>query len=768
MRLARPLSRILSAVIGAVLLACGPGTERHSLERIRLEPLDGAALERAVVKVVARRGVPGDLAPWTVEPPTYELVREPVGADGTERNGVYLLEPGLYRIWIPGPFDRATFEHVELALRSESIVTIYAWLRREDGGVQHAASRLVSRPSAEVELIDIDFSHVEAAATPYDRLELSLRIRRATTVFGVDLIRVPPPARLPQLASGAALFPIRDDARRCVGLSTRVPLTGHFDVPHDGVLAVSFGWPPDVIEAEVRLRLEVRVEGRAGRTVERRYAVPRNDWRQVRIDLSELGQTSATATFVLHTSGDGESLCALGIPEVYTPRTRPSTVLLAISDTHRYDHMGSSKRAVDARTPVLDELAQRGVVFDNCYSPANVTLPSHVAVMTGVHPRDTRVLTNYSPISSAAVTLAERFRDAGYRTLAVVSTRHLGDPDSGLGQGFDRMSWPTMDDFARDAGDSIDALVSWISDCEDQPLFVWLHLFDAHMPYDAPEEFLRLHYPQERDPASPKLPEPTFPLPVEFEGVRDVDYLRAIYRAEISYLDDRLRRVFDIGRLREGVIAFTADHGEGLGEHGVWWSHSGLYPDSLHVPLILRWPDGPVGVREARGVSLVDLPRTLLDLAGLGHAEFPGVSLATFDDPTETERFAISSAATDASITAGSWHFILALRAHTLGAKRYGDRRYFEQHQAELYDLSTDPTCSNDLLAAEHATAARLRSRLITWLLEAQDLGVRADGNRDQETLGALAELGYAAAPEGDDDADLFDPACECAQCELF
>src|SRR6185295_16663370 len=107
------------------------------------------------------------------------------------------------------------------------------------------------------------------------------------------------------------------------------------------------------------------------------------------------------------------------------------------------------------------------------------------------------------------------------------------------------------------------------------PTFVWLHVFDAHTPYEPPKEFESIYWPN--DGVARELAAPTREVP-PIAHVRvpddDFDRVRARYRGEVSFLDTQLARAFDHPRLANGVIAFTADHGESLGEHGVYWDHA--------------------------------------------------------------------------------------------------------------------------------------------------------------------------------------------------
>ena len=164
-----------------------------------------------------------------------------------------------------------------------------------------------------------------------------------------------------------------------------------------------------------------------------------------------------------------------GFPGVEGP------VLICVMDGVGVGRRDESDAVWLARTPTLDRLAARGVLFEDCVSSANVTLPSHAALMTGTSPRDTGVVNNADFLGDDPVTLAERFRDAGWVTYAAVSAGGLLDDRSGLGQGFDRMAesgWRSLS-----ARDRVPLLEDWLDEATEKPIFVWLHVFDAHAPY---------------------------------------------------------------------------------------------------------------------------------------------------------------------------------------------------------------------------------------------------------------------------------------------
>jgi arylsulfatase A-like enzyme len=444
------------------------------------------------------------------------------------------------------------------------------------------------------------------------------------------------------------------------------------------------------------------------------------------------------------------------------PDESAPTVLLITSDTHRADHVGFAAEGVSIATPVIDALAERGVVFEDCFAPVNVTNPSHVALMTARSLRTTGVRTNFSRLSDAAPTLAEAFSDAGWMTMAAVSTRHLGADGSGLGQGFDSMSWPRANPRRR-AEDTLADVIRWLPAAEGRPLFLWLHVFDAHWPYEPESDWVDHYYPSGRDPRDPSLPELAVDpgrFKSELKGLRDLDWPRAQYKAEISgqdaLLDDLLKRP----RFREGVVAFVSDHGESLGEHGVFFDHVGLYPSVLHIPLVLAGPGVPVGKRSERPVMHTDLGRTLLDLAGLQDVPFPGTDLLS--SKSIEPRFGIEGYGLSASMTHNGLHLVLNLSAREIESAL----QRAEHHEVEIYDLTDDPSCRNNLIDDRFEIAEAMRARLVEWLEEVPDRGWAEQREDDAAFLESLKQLGYVE-PTQNVSAHLWQPD-ECAWCQRF
>lgn len=482
-------------------------------------------------------------------------------------------------------------------------------------------------------------------------------------------------------------------------------------------------------------------------------------WQDAALDLEMAAGEPFEITVELEDAAGAPAALALDPGAVFRPVASPPTVVLVTSDTHRGDHVEGAPRAAALTTPALRELAARGVTFVDCFSTTNVTVPSHVAMLTGLHPRDSGVTDNRTRLSREPVTLAEVFSASGFRTIAVTSLNLLSPQHSNLAQGFDVTAWTQA---TRRSDKAVEVALRELDEARGRPVFAWIHVFDAHGPYEPPPPFDRAFYGSGRDPSrsGDEAGEATGKIPPYLEGVRDLEYVRALYRGEIGYLDAQLARLLAHPRVATGVVAFTGDHGEVLGRHGIWWAHKDVYPDTLHVPLILAWPGAPAGERRADPVLNVDVGRTLLDLAGLSEAPFPGRDLSG-PAAAPAPRFALGGGRWEAAANDGRWHLILQLAADPDDERH--DRR--ERHAVELFDLEDDPGCEHDRSASEREVARALREKLVEWLAGWRGERFAELRHGDPATLRDLAQLGYASGEAPSAAGLLLDPACACAQC---
>jgi len=578
-------------------------------------------------------------------------------------------------------------------------------------------------------------------------------------------------------APAAQVLSIGDEWRRAQRISVSAPLTTTLRAVPGHTLRFSYGLPVGPVGPGGDVTLRVRLEGRDGETREKTWEIsPLEEtirWRQAGVPLDGLGEQEVDVRWdLLGGEGAADVACAVGEVSVVRPGKRGGVVLLVTSDTHRGDHLGAARDGAPVSTPAIDALAGRGILFEDCFSPSNLTNPSHIAIMTGTHPRDTGIVTNYTRLTGEAPTLAEAFRQAGYITFAAVSTRHLIDSVSGLGQGFERFAGPSTGYF-HTGPQTLAYVRRWVRESPGLPLFIWLHLFDAHTPYAPDEADVARYYPVREAAFDPSRPVPEWATEkaltrLGLKDLRDPEYPLALYRAEVSGVDRVVGELLEMRELAGAVVALTADHGESLGNHEIYFAHKELYRESLHVPLVLSWSGAPEGgARCSHPVSNVDVGRTLLDLSGNADAPFPGRNLAEIAESSQAvavPRFTLASHAREVALTHAGWHLQLRLEPNEL----LDGRVTRERHQVELYYLPDDPDCANDLLEQELARAKEMRGRVLRWLEGRGHSDWRAGEVTDETTLKNLQAIGYTVGEQSGPIDLALDPLCGCAWCQRF
>jgi len=750
----RPACAMLCALLAGSCSGSGSDHEASGPHHPALRPAQGAEAPREVRTLL--RLVPGvEQSLWQVTDlkPRYEEGGQLVIGGARSGNEVGILRRGELDL------SEANLLRVHGAFGGSINLRI---LLQDAEGETLARTRRYRVPHLTASTtLDLDLPRLPAGAR-VEVLHLDFRgLIEHIKLEAVELVHLPLEGRLPDPAGEADWISIGGDLRSGVGLTARRPLATNLVPSEDAVFSFAYGVPESLPPIPAGSELLVRVLRDGVNMEEHPLAIadvrdtvdePRT-WQRASIPLGGWAGHELEIEIALSAPADHLGLCAVAEPYLHVPPPRGSskrpTVLLVSTDTHRGDHLGIARDTVGVRTPNLDALAARGVHFDTCFTAINSTNPSHVALMTGRHPRDTGILSNRKRLSEKADTLAEVFRAEGYVTWATVSVAHLMDSASGLGQGFDRLAGPMKG--RRSAGDGVSGIEGWMEDLDGRPLFLWAHFFDAHAPYRPPLDDARTHLTGELASAL-EAEKPVY-------DSDDPEVLRALYRGEVDYLDRELGRLFNLEPLRDAIVAVVGDHGESLGAHGISFAHLGLYPDSLRVPLIVAARD--LGARSgARVDSLVrqmDVARTLVELAGLARPDFPGNNLLRHleEGAGEEPNFALHANWLSASITHAGYHLIMQF--HEEDGERSDRPR--ELHALELYDLRADPACTIDLVESEQERVRALRSALITWLADQRDLGWLRDRELTAEQEQELQGLGYTDAGGGlrerfEDDCD--------------
>lgn len=391
------------------------------------------------------------------------------------------------------------------------------------------------------------------------------------------------------------------------------------------------------------------------------------------------------------------------------PASRPTVNVVLISvDTTRADALGVyGNREVD--THALDQLARNGAIFLRHLSNVPLTLPSHASMLTGLLPTENGIHDNNGyTLSRNTRSLASIFKERGYRTAAFVGSAVLNHR-FGINEGFsvyddqfgvsNETRQPRSE---RDAAETTRKVVEWLQHSINDPFFLFVHYYDPHAPYHPPGEY--------------------------------ADRFKNSYLGEISFVDDQIERVLAALQpvKNRTVIAVTADHGEGLGEHNELEHGLFLYDTTLHVPFIVASPSIQPGRKITSLTSICDIAPTLLDLAGIHTTQsFDGRSLVPLLHGGQLpERPVVSETFYPMQI---SWSPLFAFTS--------GEMKYIQAPHPEFYNLVKDPGETDNLLPEQRTSAQPLADRINKY--RAASLAGRKQERVSPELDEQLRSLGY-------------------------
>ena len=408
--------------------------------------------------------------------------------------------------------------------------------------------------------------------------------------------------------------------------------------------------------------------------------------------------------------------------------SQPNIILITL-DTTRADRMGflGSKLGL---TPNLDAMALNSAAFTHAYAQAPLTPTSHASILTGTYPQFHQVNDFQAPLATDLPYAPAILRSHGYHTAAFIGAIAL-NPDPTYAPGFDRgfetydagfhKEGPGEDRYhtVQRRGDEVVAhALAWLDKHPRDPFFIWIHLYDAHDPYDPPEPYKSR-------------------------------YASAPYDGAIAYEDaavGKLLRQLKLRGLYDGaVMAITADHGESLGAHGEDTHGIFLYDETIQVPLLIKLPGASAGGKriEAR-VELVDILPTLLQEVRI---EIPkpvqGKSLLVLmktesDSAVEIWRDRAAYAQSDVPRIEFGWSAEQSLRT--------GKYLYIQAPRRELYDQAADPKAAHDLASSSVAVADTLASQLETLRMKTTSQREAPHAALDPTAQQKLGALGYMAS----------------------
>ncbi len=285
-------------------------------------------------------------------------------------------------------------------------------------------------------------------------------------------------------------------------------------------------------------------------------------------------------------------------------------VILISIDTFGAKHSSVYSPALST-TPFMQELATRSIVFENAFSQAPWTLPSHAAMLTGQYPWDIGVWESTDRLPDRVTTIAESLKDHGYTTTAFSGGAFV-QPYHGFDQGFDAFHGSIGLYDWNDVPRLFDDVETWLTDTpSEQPFFLFIRPFGLHDPYGAPGASGTIEI---RDIVTENTREGG---PSDEASERFME----AYRAEVRDVDTALQHLFETlterGLIENTIVIITSDHGEEFGEHGTIGFHSvALYRESIWVPLMVYLPSD-VSRRVTSTVEIRSIPGTILDLLSL-------------------------------------------------------------------------------------------------------------------------------------------------------
>ena len=461
----------------------------------------------------------------------------------------------------------------------------------------------------------------------------------------------------------------------------------------------------------------------------------------------------------------GLASCAGGGSDAVRPARH---VVLISLDTTRADQLGLYGNPA-VKTPHLDRLAAESVVLDDFMTVVPTTLASHVSLFTGNYPHTHGTPRNGFLVNERNVMLPEILGERGFVTAGFAGSFAL-EGRFNFAQGFEHYD----EAFERLAGqdgrlqnersaESVTRAVVDYLDRNEVPerLFLFVHYFDPHAPYEAPPPYDTMYDPSGRE----GLPDWTT---VRHEGLvkpgsKDeiADRLARQYAAEISYMDHNLGRLLDElrerGILDDALLVVTSDHGENFWEHGAVFDHGwSTYQTTMRGVGIIRLPRAALAGTRIGGVAAnIDVMPTVLDYLGIPLPD--GIDGEPIDltraaaKPLDRVRFGQAAKPWQEVETDPRWVNMMKTRCIRSGKYKLVQVPYAGRE--ELYDLEADPAEQVDLLATPgagtEAAARRLRDQLEAWAASARPLPSRFDPSQREETIERLRALGYLGGNGG-------------------
>lgn len=471
---------------------------------------------------------------------------------------------------------------------------------------------------------------------------------------------------------------------------------------------------------------------------------------------SSLGQTCMNNSSALRTTGYA-LLLAMGTLVLGAcarePAGPPNIILVSI-DTLRWDYLSTYGYEDPNHTPATSRLEANGIVYENAVATAGTTIPSHGSMLTGLYPRMHGARSNFHGKYPQVRTITEALQEAGYQTGAFLSVQFLIKTGL-LGAGFEDDNLPFDDPVTgqrpQHGSKTVRQAMEWVDNKDpDRPMFMWMHLWEPHGPYDPTDwsrarmgdydgflkEGMSVEHARTRTQEIMNSPE-------------HMQAMRTLYAGEVNLFDQYFGQFLDhlesTGELDNTVIIFTADHGQAMGENGRM-GHGAMHAETvIRVPMIVAdFRDKSTrGQRIETRVGTVDIAPTIAVLAGLDEAfDFSGRSLL------------------EPEALADDWPYIAEVELRTPKEKRWDEikeskgydpkavavyagnfKMTYRHGDYKLYETGTDLKVAKRLDMDAEAVMADYMQGLVD-AFSATELDLTQDEISDED-LRILQSLGY-------------------------
>ncbi len=406
---------------------------------------------------------------------------------------------------------------------------------------------------------------------------------------------------------------------------------------------------------------------------------------------------------------------ALFLKAPNNPPPRPLNVILITIDALRPDHLGCYGYKLDT-TPNIGKFAKEGVLFSQAINQGSKTHVSLPSIHTSTYARTHGIYNKGYRLNPLLKTLARTLKDNHYITAGIqYSTRYIPE----LKQGFDYI----FDDPDANKADVItQKAVSWLEKNYQNRFFLWLHYFDTHAPYNPPMPYKQMFEKGANlNRRHVRLGDSLFdsyraiPLYAAEGNITDIDYYIGKYDGAIRFVDEEigivLRKIEELHLDDKTVVVITADHGELLGEHDIYFVHWTLYDENIRVPLVIKCKGLiPPSRLITQQVQSVDIAPTILALLNIPKdPRMQGNSLLSLilGKGGSPSRYAFTELAreenglTGECVRADGWKLIQS---------RKGQYEIYR-----MYNLDLDPGESNNLIDSEKERFGFLKGKLTQW-----------------------------------------------------